>query len=161
MELELTNRILKNREYQRVLSQLREMEADRVFCRHDIQHFLDVARLAVILCNDWGVSCDRDIIYAAALLHDIGRVQEMQCGIPHDIAGQAVADVILSDISCPDDAKKQIISLIASHRSAAPKKSQLEQVFCEADKRSRSCYCCAVQAMCNWSEDKKNLDIEV
>ncbi len=161
MELYYTNLILNNGNYRRNLSLLRDLEKDRIFCRHDIQHFLNVARITVILCNDRGVEASRDLIYSAALLHDIGRIQEQLSGVPHHIAGQETAAEILDEVGCPEEMKQQIIGMIASHRSSAPKHNELEEIFCEADKRSRLCLECGAESLCNWAGDKKNLDIEV
>ena len=49
MNLEITNRILINETYRTELDKLRELEKDRVFCGHDIEHFLDVARITMII----------------------------------------------------------------------------------------------------------------
>ena len=40
----------------------------------------------------------KELIYAAALLHDIGRAQQYQYNIPHDIAGVEIAREILTDL---------------------------------------------------------------
>ena len=46
---ERINRILTHPSYIEYVSQNAEKEQDRVFCHHDMGHFLDVARLAEIL----------------------------------------------------------------------------------------------------------------
>lgn len=161
MELEITNRIIRNKNYIVQLGTLRELEADREFCRHDMDHFLSVARITIHMCREMGVRADRDLVYSAALLHDIGRTQEITMGIPHDIAGQAMADCILSEVNCPEDMKAKIISLIASHRDITRAGDELGRIFCAADKKSRNCFDCEARALCNWPDDKKNLYIEV
>ncbi len=161
MELEITNRIIKNRSYTEQLSKLAVLEADREFCRHDMEHFLSVARITMHMCREMGVRADRDLVYSAALLHDIGRTQEITMGIPHDIAGQALADCILSEVDCPEDMKAKIIRLIASHRDITRAGDELGRIFCAADKKSRMCFDCSAREKCNWPDDKKNLDIEV
>lgn len=161
MELEITNRILKNRNYIAQLSLLKELETDREFCRHDMEHFLSVARITMHMCREMGVRADRDLVYAAALLHDIGRTQEMTMGIPHDLAGQALADCILSEVNCPEAMKSRIIGLIAAHRDITKAGDELGRIFCAADKKSRKCFDCPVLERCNWPDDKKNLYIEV
>ena len=57
--------------YQQNLKELTRLEADRIFCRHTPEHFLDVARLAYIFSLERGISCPRELIYCTALLHDI------------------------------------------------------------------------------------------
>ena len=46
--MERVNRILRHPLYQSLLRELREAEAERIFCVHDMEHFLAVARLAWI-----------------------------------------------------------------------------------------------------------------
>ncbi len=55
-------------------------EEGRRFCHHDMGHFLDVARLAMIFNLQQGLSVSKEMIYAAALLHDIGRWNSMRTG---------------------------------------------------------------------------------
>ena len=45
-----------------------------------MDHFLDVARIATLMAADEGLARDRDLLYAAALLHDIGRVEQYKRG---------------------------------------------------------------------------------
>ena len=161
MRLELTNKIIKNEHYIRLVSKLKELEKDRIFCKHDMEHFLDLARIAVILCSECGIDYDADIIYAAALLHDIGRVEEYHSGIPHDEASLVIASEILDVIGCTVGKKAEIIRLIASHRTADSAKTELEKIFYRADKKSRLCFCCDAADECNWPEYKRNNEIGV
>ena len=71
------------------------MKKDRIFCRHTPEHFLDVARLMYIYSLENKLNLSREIIYATALLHDIGRAQQYLSGISHDIAGAEIAGKIL------------------------------------------------------------------
>ena len=73
---ERINRILTHPSYIEYVSQNAEKEQDRVFCHHDMGHFLDVARLAEILNLTEAYGQDAELIYAAALLHDIGRQEQ-------------------------------------------------------------------------------------
>ncbi len=82
--------------YQQNLKELTQLEADRIFCRHTPEHFLDVARLAYIFSLERGISCPRELIYCTALLHDIGRAEQILSGQPHDEAGARIAETILS-----------------------------------------------------------------
>ena len=161
MKLELTNKILKNQRYRSLVKELEMLEKDRIFCGHDMEHFLNVARIALILCSENGIKADSDIIYAAALLHDIGRVEEYRSGTPHDRASALIAGDILTETGCPDTVKSQIISLISAHRTAESGKTELEKIFFRADKKSRLCFCCKAQDECNWPEYKRNNEIGV
>lgn len=93
--------------YQQNLKELTQLEADRIFCRHTPEHFLDVARLAYIFSLERGISCPRELIYCTALLHDIGRAEQYTVGTPHDEAGARIAETILSDLDFSSEEKKR------------------------------------------------------
>ena len=76
--------ILRHPLFEEKLRLLDELEAERAFCRHDLTHLMDVARLMWIDVLEQGLAIDRDVVYAAALLHDLGRVEQIQHGIPHE-----------------------------------------------------------------------------
>ena len=50
-----------------------QKEKNREYCKHGLQHCLDVARIAYILNLESKLGLEKEIIYAAALLHDITR----------------------------------------------------------------------------------------
>ena len=57
------NAIWQHPLYQQNLKDLIHLEADRIFCRHTPEHFLDVARLAYIFALERGLNCSRELIY--------------------------------------------------------------------------------------------------
>ena len=65
------DKILQNDWFQEYLGKNMAAEAERCFCRHDMVHFLDVARIGMILNLKEGQGIDEEVIYAAGLLHDI------------------------------------------------------------------------------------------
>lgn len=160
MKLEITNRILADALYSEKMSELAELERDRIFCRHGIEHSLDVARIALIMCMEKGISAEPDMIYSAALLHDIGRCEEYISGASHDIAGLETAGKILDRTGCCEDMKDGILELIASHRNAESG-NILGKIFYAADKKSRLCFNCFAQDKCKWQTEKRNNNIEV
>ena len=81
--MDKVNEILNNEKYKKYLVMLEELEKDRVFCKHGIEHSLDVARIAYIRVLELELPYSKEIIYAIALLHDIGRVLEYKENIPH------------------------------------------------------------------------------
>ena len=56
------NAIWQHPLYQQNLKDLIHLEADRIFCRHTPEHFLDVARLAYIFALERGLDCSREQI---------------------------------------------------------------------------------------------------
>lgn len=139
---------------------LQDAEKDRIFCRHTMEHFLDVARLMYIysLENESGLS--KELIYAAALLHDIGRYEQIALGTPHHESGARMAGIILPECGFSPEETKRIQSAIICHRSSGAQTEDLLSVYLyRADKQSRNCFCCPANADCNWDEDKKNHQI--
>ena len=96
--------------YQKHCEKIQELEKDRIFCRHTPEHFLDVARLMYIYSLENKLNLSREIIYATALLHDIGRAQQYLSGISHDIAGAEIAGKILADLHFTEQEKEEIFS---------------------------------------------------
>ena len=146
--------------YQQNLKDLTRLEADRVFCRHTPEHFLDVARLAYIFALERKLNCSRELIYCTALLHDIGRAEQYITGTPHDEAGVRIAETILSDLDFSSEEKESILSAIEEHRSSGKETSILSQIIYEADKKSRNCFLCEAEPQCYWSPQKKNMTIQ-
>ena len=146
--------------YQQNLKDLTRLEADRVFCRHTPEHFLDVARLAYIFALERKLNCSRELIYCTALLHDIGRAEQYITGTPHDEAGVRIAETILSDLDFSSEEKESILSAIEEHRSSGKETSILSQLIYEADKKSRNCFLCEAEPQCYWSPQKKNMTIQ-
>lgn len=81
----------------------------------------------------------KELIYAAALLHDIGRAQQYQYNIPHDIAGVEIAREILTDLHFTEQEKELILSSIGHHRKG-DSCSMLAALLYKADKQSRNCF---------------------
>ena len=135
-------------------------EADRRFCRHDMVHFLDVARIGMMINLEEQFGIEREMIYGAALLHDIGKHRQYNEGIPHEQASAQIAPVILADCGFDEKETIVIIDAILSHRDSdvAPEKS-LKGLLYRADKASRPCFACEAEADCNWKGNKKNLEI--
>ena len=154
------NAIWQHPLYQQNLKDLTRLEADRVFCRHTPEHFLDVARLAYIFALERKLNCSRELIYCTALLHDIGRAEQYITGTPHDEAGVRIAETILSDLDFSSEEKESILSAIEEHRSSGKETSILSQLIYEADKKSRNCFLCEAEPQCYWSPQKKNMTIQ-
>jgi len=154
------NRIFQDEQYQKYLQMNHMAEADRRFCHHDIGHFLDVARLAMILNQKEQLDVSEELIYAAALLHDIGRWKQYEDGTRHEIASYELAPEILDKSGFNSREKEMILSAILQHRN--PDKAgeaSFEGLLYRADKMSRSCFACKMEKECNWKKDKKNLQL--
>ena len=155
------NAILRHPLFEGTLRLMDELEAERAFCRHDLTHLLDVARLMWIEVLEQGLALNRDTVYAAALLHDLGRAEQIRHGIPHEQASAALAEVILPDAGFDEDETKAVIAAIRGHRGSAPADAReiLGEILYRADKACRLCWRCDARGACNWPEERKNAGI--
>ena len=160
--------ILKDERYLERLSDIDKLEENRIFCKHNLSHFISVARIASIIWQEdgGGNNLKRDIIYAAGLLHDVGRVEEYTKGIPHEEAGAIIAGEILQGSGYEDKEIEMITRAISAHRIKDDNVKEdrdidyLGQIISRADKLSRECFACNASDMCKWSEEKKNKSLE-
>lgn len=152
-----TNTLYNHPTYQNLLCALERHERQRSYCRHDLAHFLDVARIATMMCSEATLEVSTDLIYTTALLHDIGRVEEHATGTPHHLAGVLLAKDLLVDLDFSDDEKATILGAIENHRLDTA--TGFSDTFRKADKASRPCFRCPSQETCHWPDDKKNLTI--
>lgn len=156
--MERVNEIIKNKEFNDRLYDIRKAEKGRVFCLHNMNHFLDVARIAALICEDENIRIDRELIYAAALLHDIGRAVQYREGVPHEEASADIAKYILLDCRFTRSETAVIIDAIAQHGNEEVKtQKNLTGVIYRADKLSRKCFSCSAINECHKSIDKKNM----
>lgn len=146
--------ILKHPAYVENIRKTDEYEQNRKFCRHGLSHALDVARISALM-NNTGI--DIETIYAAALLHDIGRAYQYENGTPHEQASAQLSGIILKDCGFDDETIKEIVDAIMCHNNENKKKiSLLGELLYNADKASRNCFMCDAVNECKWPETKRN-----
>lgn len=154
------DKILEHPSFRENLQKNMEAEIDRRFCRHDMTHFLDVARIGALINLEEGREISRDLIYGAALLHDLGKHRQYREGIPHEQAGAAMAPGILADCGYDREEAEAVRAAILRHRDPdAAAEPGLTGILYRADKASRPCFCCPAQKDCSWKEGKKNQHI--
>ncbi|KJS74319.1 MAG: hypothetical protein JL56_09660 [Desulfotomaculum sp. BICA1-6] len=163
MFLYRVDRILKDSWYKKCLAQNAALEEQRRFCRHDLQHMLDVARIAYMLVLE-GLSngeaaaagegavktiTGKEVVYAAGLLHDMARWKEYETGEDHAVAGSLMAGSVLERAGYDAAEKEIIITAIREHRSGGREASPLGQYLCKADDLSRPCNRCDARSDCH------------
>lgn len=153
------DKILNNKKYKELLRKLEKLEEERVFCRHNLEHFLDVARISYIYILENSLPYSKEIIYAIALLHDIGRVLEYEENIDHHKGSVIIANELLKETYFNDEEKELIIKAIENHRKESI--DELSKIIYKADKLSRNCFNCKAVRECYWNEDKKNKTIKM
>lgn len=154
------NRILEHPLFIRHMEKNEAAERERRFCRHNMEHLLDVARIAMLLNLEKGLGLEKELLYGAALLHDIGRHEQYENAAPHEEAGARIAPQILKECGYNEKETDVIVNAIRMHRSKdAADNDDLSGVLYRADKLSRPCFCCKAESTCNWGEEKKNKKI--
>jgi uncharacterized protein len=101
---------------------------------HGWAHVERVGRTAEWLAGQVGARVE--IVRPAALLHDVGRVDEDETGVDHAAASAAVAREALPRWGYTPDQVEEIVQCILAHRfSTGPRAVTLEaQVLSDADK---------------------------
>ena len=140
------NEVVHHWIYQDYYGRIKRLEKERIFCCHQMPHFLDVARIAYIKNLEENLGFEKDVIYTAAVLHDIAK--EILTTLPE------VAQFT-------EEEQQQILRAIRGHRRKHEGMEPIEELFYDSDKRSRMCHSCPAQKQCNWTEEEKNMEIEI
>ena len=156
--MDRVNAILEHPVFSEHLTRLETLEQTRIFCRHDLSHLLDVARMMWIAALEGQLPLNREVVYAAALLHDLGRVEQLQKGTPHDQASAELARQLLPEAGFCAEEIRQIQDAILAHRADGGENA-LGRLLYRADKRCRRCWQCGARDACNWPDEKKNWEI--
>ena len=158
--MERVDAILSHPVFLEKLGRTAGLERDRAFCRHGLDHFLDVARIAYMLHLEAGDNSEfrKELIYAAALLHDIGRARQYEDGTPHEEESARIAAGILPGCGFDEAETALILDAILSHRSGSVgERPGLAGLIYRADKLSRCCVLCNTKADC----DSKNINAKL
>lgn len=155
--IERYNKIAEHNIFKDTINIINKNEKSRIFCKHGIEHCLDVARIAYILSLENNLNIKKDIIYAAALLHDTGRAFKDN---DHNKKSAEISKEILADCGYSQSEISEIISAILNHRKDTSELNNLSDIICKADKLSRQCYSCKAQKECYWTEERRNKTIK-
>ncbi len=156
-------RLLQDLEYVTLVKKLEQAETDRKFCRHGLSHFLDVARLAWIMSLEQAAKeqkilkeWEKEQIYLTALLHDLGRLAEIEHGLPHHQAGTELAGYFLERVGWPLERRQRVLNAIQKHRGTEKLKDDFANMIKKADNDSRNCFFCDMYKECSWSCERRN-----
>lgn len=153
--------LLNDAIYNEYLGYNEEQESDPKYCRHDLAHHIDVARIAYILIlehNDMNFFIQetnlsskiaaKEIIYAAGLLHDIGKWKEYQTGLDHASYGARLAREILPRVLFNPKEIDIIARAVYEHRNLSMDMSFLGERLYRADNLARVCMSCYYREPC-------------
>lgn len=163
--MERIDRILKHSLFRQCRTQIEEAEKDRIYCRHNLDHSMDVARIAYILNLEEQGMIEKELIYAMALVHDLGRSREYHDGTNHHLAGAEIAEEILSDCGFTEEEIQTVCRAVLAHRSEEASGGSSAEEYCKkllyrADKLSRDCYDCKASKTCYWKDEIRNHQIK-
>ncbi len=147
--------ILKNEAFKGLMAQIAVNERTRKFCCHGLDHSLDVARIGWIISLEDGMDIPKYKIYAAALLHDLGRAST-EPGVSHHIKSVEYCEGILRDCGFNEDDAAEIKTAIGAHNTDGKSLGGLAEVLYRADKLSRMCFDCDATTDCYWPGEQKN-----
>lgn len=144
------NRIFQHDLYEEYSSKNKIAEAQRIYCRHGSDHGLSVARIAYIfLLESKEISLSKEVIYAAGILHDIGRWLEYETQENHAQVGARLAVPILQDCGFSEKEVEVITQGIYEHRlKPSEAESVLGQALALADDWARDCKNCESKGSC-------------
>ncbi len=151
------NSLLHDEEYLKYLSRNNLNEETRIFCKHGLEHFLDVARIAYIINLEENLGYSKEIIYVTSLLHDIGKFLQYEEKIPHEISSWNLSEKLLDKYDFTLEEIELIKEGIIGHRQKESK--NFAKLLYKADKLSRLCFTCPAEKQCNWDFEKKNFNI--
>jgi len=133
-------------------------EVDRKFCLHNLQHFLDTSRLTYILVlenNQYkklfpgrDIEEVKELVYAAGLLHDLGRVEQYLEGTDHALVSSKIAKDIMEDVGFAVENIEIVSQAIGEHREYSETNSSFGKKLYEGDKLTRQCQSCKVFDEC-------------
>ncbi|ABZ83881.1 conserved domain protein [Heliomicrobium modesticaldum Ice1] len=165
--LERVQQILDHPRFIECLSRNEEKEASRRFCRHDMTHLLDVARIAYILALENPTAFDtfaraighpergqatKEVVYGAALLHDMGKWKQYEDGEDHAEVGARLCLGVLGECGYSQSEIDVIAEAIVNHRKKGKNRSDtfLGRILALADGYSRLCCNCGEKTDCRW-----------
>ena len=144
--------LLKDALYNDYMQRNSDEETGIKYCQHGLHHHIDVARIAYILVleqNDLnyfikesglsGKLAAKEVIYAAGLMHDIGKWKECQEGVDHAAFGARIARDILPRAFFSAGETDLICRAIYEHRNISRDMSFLGERIHRADNLSRVC----------------------
>jgi uncharacterized protein len=159
--LKRIEQLLKDEAYQGYIAANTAALPGRHYCQHSLPHHLDVARIAYILvlehndlkyfAREAGLNdslAAKETIYAAGLLHDIGKWQEIQTGVDHAAYGAGLAREILPRANFDPAETELVCQAIYEHSHISQDMSFLGERLYRADNLSRWCGQCEERGEC-------------
>ncbi len=147
--MERIEKILKDKQFKKYIQKNSIIEKDRKFCSHDLNHLISVARIAYLIVLEKEENWEKDVVYAAGLLHDIGRWEEYETGKDHALASAQLSVDILIKTGFNEKEREEIVRAVEEHRGKNRSSlSSLGKTLHQADMLSRLCWQCEARGEC-------------
>ena len=154
--LKRISEILLNKKFIHYMNLIDKYEKDRIFCKHSFEHLVKTAEICYNLSCEYNIDEKKDIIFAAAFMHDLGRAYEYKDGISHEEHSIRISKEILSECEFNQSEIQKICETIGSHRKKCGNPDTFSDIFYLADKFSRNCPECLAYDDCYWSIKDKS-----
>ncbi|SPF54202.1 conserved hypothetical protein [Candidatus Desulfosporosinus infrequens] len=144
------NQLLEHEDYNCYMEKISGLEKERRFCKHGFEHGLNVARVAYAYMLETGEAIlPKEVVYAAAFLHDIGRWVEYQTGEDHAEVSARLALPLLEVCQYSSEDIQIILQGIREHRrQPGDNLTPLGEALALADDWARDCRHCSAQTQC-------------
>lgn len=148
--MERVQKLTADSDYRRYLCVTAQHEIDRPYCHHDYSHLLAVARISWILCLERQLGISQSVVYAAALLHDLGRFAQYEDKrVDHASESARLAVPLLHKYGFTPGEIATIQAAISAHRQSPETLTDpFSAILAEADDLSRSCHSCTARDGC-------------
>lgn len=154
--MERINRLIRNEKWKALIARIEENERERVFCKHGAEHLFAVARIAALRAEDEKYELSRELIYAAALTHDLGRAFD---GEEHAERSGTCCREILPSCGFDREETERIVAAVRTHRNKEDtERDTLATLLARADYESRNCFVCRARAACRWQTFHEEID---
>ena len=169
--MKYTEKILEHPGFLEIQKKITQCERERIYCHHEIEHALDVCRMAWIMYLEAHADQrtepsvleeEKDRFYVTGLLHDIGRACQYETGEHHASAGKNIAQQILTEIGYPKDWLEETLCIVGAHHGRdgfSRENDSMGYYIQKADHLSRNCFLCEASDSCKWKDEERNLTI--
>ena len=169
--MKYTEKLLEHPKYLALMQEIHKWEEERIYCHHELEHALDVCRIAWIMYLEYHAADvvdkelleeKKDIFYLTGLLHDVGRTAQYAEDRDHTSAGASISEEILEELAIPQQTKEEILMTIRRHSGrhfSQFKADFLGHYITLADQFSRNCFACQAQDTCKWDREERNKTI--
>lgn len=165
----MVDRILSDIRYVEKINRLNEIEKDRIYCKHSLEHFDEVYQILNILSTRRNLDNSCDLSKIMAYFHDIGRADSYDGA--HDKCSSDFARVLLGEYKLAKEEIDLICYAIDNHSGRIDVQeayyyidnNMVEDNLVDtwakllriSDQLSRKCYICKANEVCKWLEGEK------